>query len=831
MDCLNMGADQYLMKKSERRGRDLRVASRLRQVRVAYLIDPVKTSLNLVGAIFSACGGSWGGRLSPIIPVIEGSISPAYWRLLRIVDPDQIYSYADLPQALLDKLMAEIDPVRIERHNPRFLEGEDPYLWPSDSTWCTSVVNLLSIVPSLTWPKPERASLVTYRAGNGAPADRLIAYNFGILKGDDLPEQVSRELQTVAFDHTFDFASFLEHVSSQSGPITFPYSTAANRAVVDTGDDWRDYTLFVGDDVADWVAFWNHVFTMRPGSRERWRALCIPLAELQQERTIDALRRFLRKFAYAVGNGPATVNCISSEQSDTELRAVCAPLFSRHINVLFQFSSRAAWFFPQIQERERYTFQFRGTEFGAATLLGATLHQVPCSGGLVDIPSLPFGTRPGDRWMCDVRIEYPSPRPYFLNEDLGYQLPRRNGISSQFCGLPGRVDADGGLSFERQSRDPLLLKIPDDGDLIASAIGLRRRLTYDELFRRKEVKPAYEDACASDKARYCRGVINLCGGLWSAHRMFQSRFWRRNLEKLAGSRRNRDATQNQGMIYEKIRKHPERWSIDPNVPLDDEVRRLQSEIEKLMRHVEVGEGETTYEFLIQDFKKEREEFLRLNPDFAPKTDEERDEDLVDTELSLKMKMQEMTNAKIFQQGTIARCSHCGSRNWRELSRLRQRFSCDGCGASVHSGVEARWYYRLNALMRSAIAEHGTVALVSGLARAREKARLAFLYSPGFLFFERYEDQSPKVEVDAVCLVDGEVWVGEIKSNVSEFKEREMRKLTDEAKRLGADKAFVFAMLGDQNALEQRCSATSQTAGIQVVQLRPSQFASQPAFHL
>ena len=44
---------------------------------------------------------------------MDGQISPAYWKLLQIVDPDRIYSYTNLPQALLDKLMAEIGPLQI----------------------------------------------------------------------------------------------------------------------------------------------------------------------------------------------------------------------------------------------------------------------------------------------------------------------------------------------------------------------------------------------------------------------------------------------------------------------------------------------------------------------------------------------------------------------------------------------------------------------------------------------------------------------------------------------------------------------------------------------
>ena len=438
--------------------------------------------------------------------------------------------------------------------------------------------------------------------------------------------------------------------------------------------------------------------------------------------------------------------------------------------------------------------------------------------------------RPDDRWMRDVSIEYLAEQPYHSNEDLVYQLPRRSGMARAFCGLPGRIDADGRLSFEMRSHAPLMLTIPEDWDLIVSAIGCERRTGYDEALRWTEIGPVYEDPAPSDKARYCRGVLNLCGGLPSAHRMFDNRFWRRNLYKMAGVR-DRESTQAGGLIYQTIRKYPERWTIDRDANLEDELGRIGNEILKLTQHIRSGRGETTFQFLKEDLLREREAFLKLNPEFGPQNERELREAEAESDHRLRTLLQEMTGAKILQQGIAARCRHCGSRNWRELSSLEQEFKCTGCGAPVHSEVEATWYYKLNALIRSAISEHGTVALISGLAKAREKARHSFVFSPGLSFYERREDQTPKMEIDAICLVDGEVWVGEVKSNAGEFKTHEITKLISNAKMLGAHKAFVFALEGDQDALGRHCRSASEIGGIEILQLYPSQFASRPTFYV
>jgi hypothetical protein len=174
---------------------------------------------------------------------------------------------------------------------------------------------------------------------------------------------------------------------------------------------------------------------------------------------------------------------------------------------------------------------------------------------------------------------------------------------------------------------------------------------------------------------------------------------------------------------------------------------------------------------------------------------------------------------------------CGSRIWREISELEREFNCTGCGAIVRSPVEPTWYYRLNTLVRSAITEHGTVALIHALAEAREQARHSFIYSPGLEFYESFEDTKPVAEIDAICLVDGYLWIGEVKTNASEFKPQEMQKLLREAQKMNADKAFVYALEGNQEALSRRCAEVSKESAVPVIHLQSGSWALTPSFHI
>jgi hypothetical protein len=815
------------MNMSDRKNRDVTVLTRPRQVRVAYLIDPETSSLDLLDAIMSTCSHVWGGRLSPIVPVIKGEISPAYWKILRSVDPDWIYSYTPVPQPLIDGLASEIAPIKLVKHSDHLLQGEHPHYAPSISDELVRVHGLLPLATEQRWF--QTPALVTY--GGKGTADVLIRRNFGLLRNNVLSEQIAKEIQQLEFDDSVDFPGFLELVSGHRGGLLFPYAATCAKAICDACIDTHrsTYSVFVGEKISDWLAFWNHIFTVR-GMRDTWKALCLPVHVLSDSRTIEALTKFLRRFAHRNGQNPPYLNWISSALSESEIRSLASPLMSRKVDAIFQFSTEEEWSLPDLAVQEKYGFGFGGGGLGQPDVLGTTAHQIPNAGGLVDLPSLPFKVGNDDRWMRDVHIEYRAEQPYYGNEELVYQLPRKNLVATVFCGLPGRVDAQGGLSVEMRPKAPLVLTIPEDRNLILSAIGCCRRVRYTGDFGWKEHSPVFEGHGLSDKARYCRGVLNLFGGLQSAHQMFENRFWRRNIYRLANVR-EKTAADTDSPLFRKLSKHHQLLAINPEANLDDELHRLEAQIVKFARSLRSTEAEITYRFLVEDFRKERAESIAQNPHLAPANEDEAEHSAAEAEGRLKYMLQELVDSKIFQQGIVARCHQCGSRIWRELSLIKQQFECPGCGSNVRSPVEPTWYYRLNSLISKAVSEHGTVALINALAEAREKARNSFIFSPGFVFYAHYDDKDPVSEVDAICLVDGKLWIGEVKSNAREFSSTVMSKLVADAKKLGADKAFVFAQEGNQDALRQHCESLSATSDVEIIHLYPGGFAAQPAYHV
>jgi len=120
---------------------------------------------------------------------------------------------------------------------------------------------------------------------------------------------------------------------------------------------------------------------------------------------------------FSRGSLTATVEILphrlgSSNHSEDELSKITAPLLPKRIDGYFRFFTRAEWFFPDIPERERYTFEFRGTEFGDPKLFRCNSPSDSLHGGLVDLPSLPFRTRP-DAGGCAMFVSNTWPeQPY-----------------------------------------------------------------------------------------------------------------------------------------------------------------------------------------------------------------------------------------------------------------------------------------------------------------------------------------------------------------------------------------------------------------------------------
>jgi hypothetical protein len=212
--------------------------------------------------------------------------------------------------------------------------------------------------------------------------------------------------------------------------------------------------------------------------------------------------------------------------------------------------------------------------------------------------------------------------------------------------------------------------------------------------------PVYRDHGPSDKARYCRGLLDYSRAS-NRHTTLSTIAIGRMSSTTSPASEGARRTQPPGAVYQSIAKYPERWALDQTHPKDEEIRRIEREITKLAQYVRIRENEVTFQFLERKLREERDEFRREHPTSEGETVDVGAES-AQARGDLRRSLQGFVDAKILRQGTNSRCRHCGSKVWQEISSLKQEFTCPGCGAPVHSAVESTWCYGLNTLLRSGI---------------------------------------------------------------------------------------------------------------------------------
>jgi hypothetical protein len=254
---------------------------------------------------------------------------------------------------------------------------------------------------------------------------------------------------------------------------------------------------------------------------------------------------------------------------------------------------------------------------------------------------------------------------------------------------------------------------------------------------------------------------------------------------------------------------------------------------RLARDLQLREEDVSFLRLEETFLEQRERFIALNPDFRKGTsDEEIEQDRKIASADLLGVLQTLTDSGVLQQGVRVRCTNCGSRFWREMGTLQQKVKCEGCNFMAPVPVESRWHYRLNSLIRNGIALHGCVPVISALYKLRQRARESFIYTHGVALYKNYDDKLPEAEIDLLCISDGKLVCGEVKSSASEFTHEELAKLARIAAGIRADQVAISAFNDPGGLMEKHAQVLGNllSTGCDVTVCSPNQWAFQPQPH-
>ncbi|MDE0424604.1 MAG: hypothetical protein OXN25_07040, partial [Candidatus Poribacteria bacterium] len=156
---------------------------------------------------------------------------------------------------------------------------------------------------------------------------------------------------------------------------------------------------------------------------------------------------------------------------------------------------------------------------------------------------------------------------------------------------------------------------------------------------------------------------------------------------------------------------------------------------------------------------------------------------------------------IIQIGVRPQCPSCGTTNWYHVDDIGQQLTCQGCRFLFSLDPELKWQYKLNSLVHSAYASHGTTPVILVLGQLLDESRTCFLFSPNLNLLTIPQDKSSEelqtvAEVDIACIQDGKFIIGEVKQSMGLFSKKDFDDMAKIAKRVKPDKV-LFSCVDSQ----------------------------------
>ncbi len=809
----------------------LSVYARVRPYRVAFCIDPEHCPPELIDGIIGTSLRLWGGRCHPIIPVQGGAIPEPYWRLLAFTDPDLVYTYVNLPPPLLARLDREICPLEVRAHPPQALAESPPFYRPYNVA--TGGIGCIAWLPALV----ERERLITpvkvvvSRAHGDWAARRFVLRNFGILDETAVLWQYLHERDAIFIDARQTEGDVLSAVSRMSARFIFPHNVAAHWSDLDEPEHAsQEYAIVLGSDTDLWAALfaWNRIAHVAAHLREQWHTMVLHPDRLRDGAFAASVNAFLNSHVLRYGSTQPVVEVwysTPSVASEDQARALTQDVFDR-IDCVPVFKQLVAGEYPPVERREDRFYAFERTGPFQRHRSPVFQFQAPAHSFLVHIPTNASGSIAAgalDSAMLDLKIEYQPDHPPYLGTRFWWRLPKVLGITHAF-GRIGRVATDGILSFKIEGEAAVEVTVPHPLIPLHHVLSGGRHPAYTGDLRPITPPPFY-GLRDSDKGRYNRGIGALFGDITIAGRFYQHLYWRQLLELLSGWSPERD-TRSIESVKRSLRQDR---AVIERAGTGDEVaiEQLTRTIMELARQQQLRDREIRFEELLTRLIQQRAAFVRENPGlrFTVKKRECRS-DLLDA-------MQDLTGMEILLQGASIVCEHCGSTFWYGAGAIAPQMRCEGCRATVPLPTEVEWSYRLNALVRNGIALYGAGPVLSTLADLSLEARTFFIADPGVDLFERGKGE-PTAELDLAGIIDGQVFIGEVKTDTSGFEERDLHRLADTARRVSAHLVILAAFLGERTLLATHAQVLGGLlgdAGVEVRTLMPHDWCFRHQFHL
>ena len=414
------------------------VTSRARPKRVAFLVDPVKTSDNDLNQIICYSLGIWGGRFHAIIPTSGSDILGDWWNLLKVIDPDIIYSLIPLQEELIRRINRHILPARI------FCVTQDDHrYWGGIIRIREDEIGAYGIegIPSYVWltrDSYQSPHFVCIRDAASNTEDNaartLMIRNFGVL-----PQRLS--IENVFRDFSMN-SEIMQVVSTEPLEILSDLKRARRRLVypVDLcrlfspGHYWHEGDAFstglhlvVGDSPLDTIYAWNRSLTS--GGIVGLDVFWLSNHFWQDDESLRTVSLFLKNRLWNSDNGMSS-KIISYSIDMYKLEAI-----SEKIKEFILKNPERDFFNLKPHKLTADQFPLGRIQYPPTFDKQSELISLSGGRGQLHIQRSPFlqQDRPHNGWMIDLEIQYSLDAVNMPHDMMtNWRLPKREAVANLF---------------------------------------------------------------------------------------------------------------------------------------------------------------------------------------------------------------------------------------------------------------------------------------------------------------------------------------------------------------------------------------------------------------
>lgn len=809
---------------------------RPRPIRVAYLVEENEHWQATLEAVFAECFSRWGGRFSLIIPCKDREVSPAYLPWLESYDPDIVYSYVDLNDAALERLHEQLYPGFLKRHRFHGAERDwhafRPQLPISPlSSLSVSLVAARGNVIAASQP----VSLVDTHLG--ARPSPLLQENFGCYGQSHVPWPVARDMAPyvetvtvvppeiqadprkvprVVTETVPTELALLERIARQRNLIGLSQLSAAHcpRLEIHNPGWTGQVNVFVGDSFCDRIGFWNCRSYQPVWLDNSIVTLKLARQDIENAESFAAIVGIIKdRIHIAEGGSNNSVVLRSASLPLAELEAVqdrfrTADKWNRYSAA--RIDSVDACAPDNVALRQAGILVEAGTPFQPSDWQELTYSEDSfrppniAPRHIRDVTPTPSGVR--GAWAFDLDIERTTDYSRYQNVQHRWRLPRRLRMTSAFANGYTLGGSNGPVCIPRVTRAGLLglfgdmegslpeLKVPSDEIAFRHALCAPRDWLPFDYDRGPLRNSLVYDIGPSDKGRYFTALVRLSGGIHRAGEIFLNKFWMDQLEGLGAT-----SSAGEERLPEVTRRLQNRLRAGA-ITTSEEWTRLARVVLTEARAVRLAPRYLRFDRLAERFEEFRDAYWSTHQPGVPREEWDADE-----KRSLAASVRYLCEQEILHQGHDWLCPHCKNNNWISIAALSKSMICEVCGATEAAPVAEAWRFKLNAFVLEGLRDHGLLAYLWCLAKLSDRAQSSFYYlEPHELFFttDSAFQRRPDAEVDLIAVVDGAVYLCEVKSSNQSI---DLEKLAELAKRIRPDVVTLAVMASDSPALRRRLS--------------------------